>query len=329
VSEATTLGAAAPEQTPEPEQAGGRDLAERPATDPGGVPEPGSVDRSGPGPEPVPMTLPTQAPTIGSVRSLPPSELAVALAHRTPSVALDGLRAGALSVGAASLAGLSHLLGGTPRQDSYDLALTSTGRLVLAIADGMGSHRHSQVGARVFGEAVVAAAAARPDLPAAGYLVEAAGTIPATIAAAHGLTEDDVRFVAAVAVVTDAGWDIARVGDVSAFRLKDGAFTELFENDNGFVNVVHSSLPGPAEPVTVHSGHDGTLVLTTDGLAADIRNSDGVRSWLSAAWRAPLDPFAMGDCLRYRRQGSHDDRTAVVVWGGQSVPLPDDPPAEG
>jgi hypothetical protein len=28
----------------------------------------------------------------------------------------------------------------------------------------------------------------------------------------------------------------------------------------------------------------------------------------------PLQPFAMGDTLRYRRQGSHDDRTAVNIW---------------
>lgn len=46
----------------------------------------------------------------------------------------------------------------------------------------------------------------------------------------------------------------------------------------------------------------------------DLRTSAAIRSWLGERWRTPLGPYAMGESLRYRRQGSHDDRTAVVVW---------------
>ncbi len=54
-------------------------------------------------------------------------------------------------------------------------------------------------------------------------------------------------------------------------------------------------------------------VLCTDGLATDLRNSPGVRSWLAESWEAPGDVHAMGEALRFRRRGSHDDRTAVVI----------------
>ena len=55
------------------------------------------------------------------------------------------------------------------------------------------------------------------------------------------------------------------------------------------------------------------IALATDGLAVDLRTSPGVRKWLGERWVAPLGPFAFADTLRYQRQGSHDDRTAVAV----------------
>jgi hypothetical protein len=127
--------------------------------------------------------------------------------------------------------------------------------------------------------------------------------------------------VAAVAVLPpDTGGvrtaDIARVGDVSAFAADpDGQLAELFTSDDGPINVLGESLPGPvaSRPQRVHA-EAALLILATDGLANDLRNSPGVRSWLSEQWTRPIGPFAFGDSLRYQRQGSHDDRTAVVVW---------------
>jgi hypothetical protein len=98
--------------------------------------------------------------------------------------------------------------------------------------------------------------------------------------------------------------------------LRDGDFVELFTEEAGYVNQVQASLlddPGaPVDTVTVTDAP--ILALVTDGLANDIRTSAGVRGWLAAQWSRPTTSFATGDALRYRRQGSHDDRTAVVLW---------------
>jgi hypothetical protein len=45
-----------------------------------------------------------------------------------------------------------------------------------------------------------------------------------------------------------------------------------------------------------------------------------LRTWLAERWARPAMAWAVGDSLRYRRQGSHDDRTAVVVWTEPSDP---------
>ena len=91
------------------------------------------------------------------------------------------------------------------------------------------------------------------------------------------------------------------------------AQVELFAAADEPVNVVRGVLPGTAEPEVIHSTA-GMIALATDGLAVDLRTSPGIQRWLSGRWAAPLGPFAFGDTLRYQRQGSHDDRTAVAVW---------------
>ncbi|MEV6417395.1 protein phosphatase 2C domain-containing protein [Kribbella sp. NPDC051718] len=269
-----------------------------------------------PDPEPEPSDLPTSAPVIGKVRPLPPLHVRVGVTHRTPTVALDGLSVGPFHVAAASQAGTAHLIKGEPRQDSYDFVLTPTGRLVVAIVDGLGSRPASQVGARIFCEQVTTLAGTT-DCTATEYLVQAAAQTGATAEDTYGLHNDDISFVGAVAVFTEDTIDIARVGDVSAFALTaDGSFTELFHHDEAALNIVPAQLPSTHAPVPeeTHTSGDTQIVLTTDGLATDLRNSAKLRDWLAHEWRLPLGPYAMANTLRYRRQGSHDDRTAVVVW---------------
>jgi hypothetical protein len=55
------------------------------------------------------------------------------------------------------------------------------------------------------------------------------------------------------------------------------------------------------------------VVLCTDGLANDIRHSAQVRAWLQETWMHLVDAYGMAEALRFRRRGSHDDRTAVLV----------------
>lgn len=260
---------------------------------------------------------PTAAPTIGNVRELPAPCLAAGVQYRAPTIVLDGLAVGSYYLAGASQSGTSHLINGSPRQDAYDFVLTAAGRLVVAIADGLGSRPTSQVGARLFCEHVVAAGATKPDGSAQDYLVAAAAQAGAVAESAYALTYDDISFVAAVAVFSSEECELARIGDVSGFSCHaDGVFEELFTADGGSINVVAASLPSMTAPTpeTRTTLSNGPVVLVTDGLANDIRTSAGLRDWLGKQWRMPIGAYAMAESLRYRRQGSHDDRTAVVVW---------------
>jgi serine/threonine protein phosphatase PrpC len=264
---------------------------------------------------------PTAAPTIGTVLAMPPPQLAAVTSHRQASVSLDGLFIGPYHVAAGSIAGSAHLASGVPRQDAYDFIVAESGRLVIAVADGMGSRPHSQLGATAFCDGICLAAAARPDDTALGYLAWA-NDYAVKVGSDHQLSPDDVSYVAAVAVFDGDSCEILRVGDISAFALTDEGFSELFDGQDGHVNIVTTSLP--AQPLPPPESFCGTgtpqIVLCTDGLANDIRNSAQVRAWLQECWGHLVDAYGMAEALRFRRRGSHDDRTAVLV----SVKTPDE-----
>ena len=268
--------------------------------------------------------LPSTAPVVGTVRKLPVPRLAPATRLRAPAIMLDGVQVGDLHVSAASIIGASHIAAGGVRQDAYNFVATADGYLVVAIADGLGSRSLSQLGAALFCEGVTLAALEPPahaPRTAGELLVRGAEYGAAAAQDFYRVPLADVAFVAAVAVLGPTEPDgartagIARVGDVSAFAADPGPLTELFPGDDGPINVLSESLPAAAasQPQTVHA-RARMLALVTDGLANDLRTSPGVRSWLSQRWAEPIGPFAFGDSLRYQRQGSHDDRTAVVVW---------------
>ncbi len=257
----------------------------------------------------------TAAPTIGKVLPPPRPVLAPATAFRRSMLSLDSVFVGGFHVAAGSLVGTAHLVSGSPCQDAYDFAVSPGGRLVVAIADGLGSRPHSQVGAWSFCEGVIRAGFGRDTLTAADLLAYAAGYAE-TQAGAYRLTPRDIAFVGAVATFDGRRCEIARVGDVSAFGLVDGQFQELLAHaGDEHVNVVTDTLPEQPqpEPEVRRLEAVGRVVLCTDGLATDLRNSPGVRGWLAESWETPGDVHAMGEALRFRRRGSHDDRTAVVI----------------
>ncbi|WP_261565891.1 protein phosphatase 2C domain-containing protein [Frankia gtarii] len=258
---------------------------------------------------------PTAAPTVGKVLPAPRPVLAPATAFRRSMLSLDSVFVGGFHVAAGSLVGTAHLVSGSPCQDAYDFAVSPGGRLIVAIADGLGSRPHSQVGARSFCEGAVQAGLAREELTAADLLAYAARYAESQ-AGAHRLAPREIGFVGAVAVFAGSRGEIARVGDVSAFALADGEFHELLTNaPDEHVNIVTDALPEQPLPAPEVRRLEAVrrVVLCTDGLATDLRNSPGVRSWLAESWEAPGDVHAMGEALRFRRRGSHDDRTAVVI----------------
>lgn len=258
---------------------------------------------------------PSGAPEIGRVDDVQQGHVRADVTLRPPAVALDGTSAGAFHVAAASLIGAGNLQSGTPRQDAYNFMAGRSGRLYVAIADGVGSA--SQLGAHLWAESVLFAATraeehtgTSPD--PARLLVEAGKRMAEIVSGTYGLEPRLASCVGAVAVFDDRGCAIARVGDVSAFTVRDGEFTEAFDAPAK----APAAMPGQdAKDIeVVELGPEPIVVFGTGGLANDIRNSDTLREWLAEHWRRPHLPFAIGDTLRYRRQGSHDDRTAVLVW---------------
>jgi hypothetical protein len=281
--------------------------------------------------------LPSAAPVVGAVRKLPEPRLARATRHRAAAVTFDGVQVDDLHVSAASIIGASHVAAGGVRQDAYNFVATQDGHLVVAIADGLGSRPLSQLGAALFSEgAIQAALDVHEHAPptADELLVRGAEYAAAAARGFYQVSLADIAFVAAVAVFGPAEpgqgrmAEIARVGDVSAFAAGPAVagaehgserpacpLTELFAGEDGPLNVVSESLPAAVVPVPQTARvRARILALVTDGLANDLRTSPGVRSWLSQRWVQPIGPFAFGDSLRYQRQGSHDDRTAVVIW---------------
>ena len=300
--------------------------AERPATV---GPDVDRTETAVPEPQPTPSWDPVDvgsaAPVIGKVLPGNGPWLKAAVPYRPASCTADGTRIERYHLAAASQIGLGHSADGTVRQDSYNFALTTSGRLVLGVADGMGSRPHSQVGAAHFCDSVAIAAATAPDGSAADYLRAAAERVEKIAEAVYGLQRDAVSFVAAVAVIDGDRCEVVRVGDVSAFVVETtGEMRELFASDDGHVNVVGSSLPSadPIEPEAAEAQAVPRLVLATDGLANDLRTSAAVRAWTGAIWAGLPTAHAMLDALRYRRRGSHDDRTAVVVAIPDSLGAP-------
>jgi serine/threonine protein phosphatase PrpC len=264
--------------------------------------------------------LPTEAPSIGRVLPMRERDIEAGQPLRRPEVSLDAVSARPWRAAGASLVGLAHTAAGTCRQDAFGLYVDASGRLIAALADGLGSREASQLGAHLFVESVghvLRSGSSGGTLASAELLAQASARTEHVADAGYGLGPKELSCTGLVAVLAVDGGEVARVGDVSAFRLVGGEFTEVFEHDGQYVNIVGASLPGRDVSSTVEVQPlptDATLIFATDGLAGDIRTSEGVRAWLGPAWATPLTAFAMGDTLRFRRQGSHDDRTGIVVW---------------
>ncbi|WP_067537787.1 protein phosphatase 2C domain-containing protein [Nocardia crassostreae] len=277
--------------------------------------------------------LPSEAPQVGRLvtESGPP---------RLPGtpIALAGTRvdAGVLAdhrLAAASLVGRAHLAQGTSAQDAYCFALAQDeSALVLAVCDGVGSSPHTaQIGAELLVRLCCDRAAAITDVEARADAAAALGAAVADACRtlsdwrallAPELTDRELHCAALVCrLPRDGGAAVfVRAGDCEAFLLSDGEFDAVFpECDTGPANVVRGVLPCP-DPSSVlefarcELGNAEALVLATDGLAGDLFDSPTVRDWLAERWAAPCGTAWMLDSLRYRAQGSHDDRTALVTW---------------
>jgi serine/threonine protein phosphatase PrpC len=287
-----------------------------------------------------PVTLVTHAPVVGRVSAdrhyfgLPYADL-----HRLPSIRAEAGWLGKLWFQAAATAGRSHMAGdsGTSCQDSYCYAyMPDTAFSVIAVADGLGSHASSHIGAtlacqiacQVFLSENPATILNREEAPVELFsrinsrLTESLGGLTrasTTLAVAVVQEEADSSVNVVLTRMGDPAFYVLTRGDSGADSVKLVALLEESHTDAP-LNAVSASLPS-ADGVTsgvevlrlrLSSDFVG-LAVVTDGISNDLEGSEEVRMWCADRWRVPLDGYAMADSLRFMRRGSMDDRTAVVL----------------
>lgn len=272
-----------------------------------------------------------QQTTIGSMPWQLPRKSA------QPGVAADQAQAGDLAVRAASIVGAGHRYDperAAPRQDSYQLALDSRRRfLLVAVADGVSSAAHSEIGAhmatvgaidvlaRQFHEQVKLTAHSAQQL----FQQVAYSITDEAQRRRHRQTDYATTLLVAAIPLTASDSDGGRkvwlswladstawLFDQGGWRQQTGAVKEGLDR-----NTLDACLPHNADHVqtaTIDFPAGQALALMTDGLGDVLTDVGGAREELAKRWAKPpsLPAFLRDMC--FDAPGQDDDRTAVVVW---------------
>lgn len=253
-----------------------------------------------------------------------------------PGIAADAATVGDLEVRAASVIGSGHrcVEPAVTRQDAYALALDDSGsHLVVAVADGVSSCRHSDLGARVAVSTatreVVAAlndGVAAEDIDAAAVFAATAGEIAGS-GRERGFADADLCCVAVVAVVPARSlpdgrrraWT-AQLGDVSVWvrgtRLEQRTGTRKSGLDANVVEDVLPFRPGAVTTSVIDLDAGAALAVVTDGVGDLLTDVATAAPYFVRAWARPAPPARFLGDLTIDAPGQDDDRTAVVVWCG-------------
>jgi serine/threonine protein phosphatase PrpC len=268
----------------------------------------------------------------GKARKLPK------LFHAVPDTVLDGADFEGLTVRAASLRGDDHRYMTEPRQDSmalWPLALESADALLCCVADGVGSQPNSHMGSQLacwlLRNEFERGADARMWDDSAAFCGDIIGRVASgmlTDAEARRIHPETLSTTLVAALVELTPPDrprralVLRVGDSTAFMLRDGVFRECFPDAHKNEDVQGSGTsalpgnPGMAEAGAVTLGNDDVLVLCTDGLSGPMHN-DEVKEQLVRWWSTGPVPgiLEFGWQLGFRAKSYGDDRSAACVWG--------------
>jgi serine/threonine protein phosphatase PrpC len=259
-------------------------------------------------------------------------------AHAAPSgLAADAANLGDLEVRAASMVGPSHRCDepADPRQDAYALGRTTDGQyLIVAVADGVGSSRNSDLGARVAVTTSVRELAkmlARGGIPAIDTQLLYNLIVGAMVGTGRdrNLPDGDICSIVITAVIPTApGPDGTRklwaswIGDVSMWIVHGGVLERLTGEeksglDRNQLSAVLPFHPDQYQEDTYNLPPDSRVALMTDGLSDAFSDVAHVADFFAAQWAGPPPhPAAFLHSLCYDAPGQGDDRTAVVVWTG-------------
>ncbi len=254
-------------------------------------------------------------------------------------IAADEAVLGDLSIRAASLVGPGHRCEepATARQDAYRVARDTMGdHLLLAVADGVSSSTHAELGAAVAAGTVVHALRRRLDEPegaarlSAAELFEEAATAMSREASQRGLNLTDVCAVLLAAVIptrSDAPsgertmW-AAWLGDASLWSLDAErwryAAGDRKKTTSGYdTNAVLHTLP--TEPQAVRETRLALLpgdvvTLVSDGVGDGLATIAELNAYLADHWRWPPPIASYINDVGFDAERFLDDRTSVTVW---------------
>lgn len=252
-------------------------------------------------------------------------------------LAADAARLGDLEVRAASVVGPGHRCEepAEARQDAYALSRTADGRyLVVAVADGLASSRHSDLGARLAVSASVREL--RGMVGSEGmqtidphYLYKViAGEMVGT-GRSRQLDDGEICSILITAVIpTSPGPDGVRViwaswiGDVSLWCQRGQQLERLTGHDKSgldrnALNAVLPFDPDQVEHAQFRFEAGDRIAIMTDGLSDSLTDVAGVAAFFADQWAGPPPhPATFLHGLCYDAPGQADDRTAVVIWTG-------------
>jgi hypothetical protein len=259
------------------------------------------------------------------------------LSYRPDTVA-DGWSTEELTVRLASVRGYAHRYAGLPRQD--DAAVVhhpASGAVVFAVADGVSAAPLAHLGATAACRAAITAAVVALDAGSAvdwpTVMEHAAWQVVEQAAAALHLERPDPRraeeemattLVAGVvqpAGVAAADLTVARVGDSSAWVLRDGRFRALFEPKIATVAETAVAALPRVPSLDMRGGvlaPGEVLLVGTDGFGDPLGDGAGaVGAHFAVRLARPRPPVAFAHDLDFSRETFDDDRTLLAIWPHQ------------
>ncbi|MFJ1970674.1 protein phosphatase 2C domain-containing protein [Streptomyces sp. NPDC087903] len=268
-------------------------------------------------------------------------------------VAADEAHLGDLAVRAASLVGPGHRCQepATARQDAYRLARDATGdHLLLAVADGLSSSAHAELGAAVAAGTAVNHLRRRLDEPdgaarlSATELFEETATAMRREATRRGLDPSDVCAVLFTAVIPArpaptgertmwAAW----LGDASLWRLEDERWRYAAGDRKGATAGYDSNAVTHTLPADPHAARETRLALrpgdvislVSDGVGDGLATIEELNTYLAVRWQRPLPIAAYLNDVGFDAERFLDDRTSVTVWiAPDNRPRPPGPAGE-
>jgi hypothetical protein len=255
--------------------------------------------------------------------------------EHVPDIMADWVNVSFGDVRGVSARGHLHRHLGEIRQDSFAIGLLGS-RLVIAVADGVGSCSLSQVGSAIAARRAatseqLAATIDLVQLPSTGSLAGIADEISAT-AEQCGVPPRQLSSTLVAAVIdeikTDQGSftaDITQLGDSTAWRLREGVWTELGvvrDPDALAAAPISNAVQPLPEYVTATTWRErlttgDVLALMSDGVSSILMASEAFADSLADLWRVQAPPIApLLEIIDATVKTYDDDRTFVAIRFG-------------